>query len=396
MTARTPTVVYRLPPLYPKQREAIYDPARFVVVEASTKSGKTAGCLCWLLEQAGRGPHRVCWWVAPVYAQTEIAYRRLKRGLGLGARANDSRLTLTLPNGSVLWFRSAERPDTLYGEDVHAAVLDEATRMREEAWHAVRTTLSKTEGPVRIVGNVRGRRNWVYRLARQAEAGAEGWACHRITAYDAVQAGVLQPAEVEAARAALPEAVWRELYLAEPSDDGANPFGLAHLRACVGPLSGRPPAVWGVDLAKSADWTVAVALDAEGHVCALERWQASWEHTIARLRRLIGTTPALVDATGVGDPVVERLQREIGPNVGGYVFTAQSKQQLMERLALAIQSREVRFPEGVLLDELESFEFEVTRTGVRYTAPEGLHDDCVCALALAVAARKPEVRRWFL
>ncbi len=31
----------------------------------------------------------------------------------------------------------------------------------------------------------------------------------------------------------------------------------------------------------------------------------------------------------------------------------------------------------------ESFEYEATRTGVRYTAPEGLHDDCVVALALA-------------
>ena len=33
---------------------------------------------------------------------------------------------------------------------------------------------------------------------------------------------------------------------------------------------------------------------------------------------------------------------------------------------------------------MESFEYEQTRTGVRYSAPEGLHDDCVVALALAV------------
>jgi hypothetical protein len=37
--------------------------------------------------------------------------------------------------------------------------------------------------------------------------------------------------------------------------------------------------------------------------------------------------------------------------------------------------------------ELETFEYEYTRTGVRYSAPEGLHDDCVCALALAVHKR---------
>jgi len=32
---------------------------------------------------------------------------------------------------------------------------------------------------------------------------------------------------------------------------------------------------------------------------------------------------------------------------------------------------------------MRNFEFEYTRTGVRYTAPQGLHDDAVMSLALA-------------
>jgi hypothetical protein len=30
--------------------------------------------------------------------------------------------------------------------------------------------------------------------------------------------------------------------------------------------------VFGVDLAKSVDWTVVIGLDALGRVCALDRW----------------------------------------------------------------------------------------------------------------------------
>ena len=45
------------------------------------------------------------------------------------------------------------------------------------------------------------------------------------------------------------------------------------------------------------------------------------------------------------------------------------------------------FRSGVIVKELEAFEYEYTRTGVRYSAPEGLHDDAVCALALAIAKR---------
>lgn len=56
----------------------------------------------------------------------------------------------------------------------------------------------------------------------------------------------------------------------------------------------------------------------------------------------------------------------------------------MEGLAAAIQRQEISFPDGWLRNELDTFEYEYTRTGVKYSAPEGLHDDGVCALALAV------------
>ncbi len=55
----------------------------------------------------------------------------------------------------------------------------------------------------------------------------------------------------------------------------------------------------------------------------------------------------------------------------------------MEGLAVAIQKQEIGFPDGVIANELESFEYEYTRTGVRYSAPSGMNDDAVCALALA-------------
>jgi hypothetical protein len=67
----------------------------------------------------------------------------------------------------------------------------------------------------------------------------------------------------------------------------------------------------------------------------------------------------------------------------GKKFTSQSKQQLIEGLVVAVQGLRIVFPEKYIGEEMENFEFEYTRTGVKYTAPNGLHDDCVCALALA-------------
>ena len=63
----------------------------------------------------------------------------------------------------------------------------------------------------------------------------------------------------------------------------------------------------------------------------------------------------------------------------------------MEGLATAIQQRKITFPDGFIKDELSNFEYEYTKTGVKYTAPNGLHDDCVCALALAWDLHKSAV-----
>lgn len=377
-----------LPALYPKQRAVFFDPARIVMCEASTKSGKTAGALLWLsslaLEVVGS-----YLWVAPVYPQAKMqGFERLKRLLGrdIANNPNATDLVVGLVNGSKVYFKGGDNPDSIYGADYYGAVIDEASRCKEGVWAAVRSTLTATGGPVRVIGNVRGRKNWAYRMARRAEAGEPNMAYHRLTVHDAVEGGVIPPSEVDEARRQLLPDVFRELFLAEASDDGANPFGLDAIERQVAPLSDAEPAVWGVDLAKSQDWTVAIALDSVGRACRFERWQSPWEETERRLVEMIGNTKAVVDETGVGSPIVERLQRRCGW-VEGFGFTQQSKQVLMGGLAAAIRNGEVWYPEGPIRVELESFEYDYTARGVRYSAPEGEHDDCVCALALAVHGR---------
>ncbi len=261
-------------------------------------------------------------------------------------------------------------------------MLDEASRIKEQGFWAVRSTLTATRGPIRCIGNVKGRRNWFFNLCRRAESGAPDMEYHKLIAADAVAAGVLTADEVADAKDKLPLSVFEELYLAKPSDDGGNPFGIKAIEDCCGPMSGGSPVVFGVDLAKSVDWTWPIGLDDDGAICFSERWQGPWRATKGRLADIIGGTPALIDSTGVGDPIVEDLQA-VCPCVEGFKFTSNSKQQLMEGLASDLQQGRIRGIDETLKIELESFEYEYTRTGVRYTAPEGMHDDGVCSLALA-------------
>ena len=383
------------PYLYPKQKAAFYTTARYSLTEASTKAGKTHGAIIWLTEMAVvngfKGSNH--WWVAPVSSQAEIAYRRIKNYVSPSwyiSQGGEGNRRLYFPhNGATIWFKSGDKPDSLYGEDVHDMVADEASRHKEDSWHAMRSTITATKGRFRGIGNIKGRKNWYYKLCRMAQQGNDpDMEYHSINAYDAADAGVIPHAEIENARKMLPEHIFNELYLNKPSDDGGNPFGLKAIRECtLDDFSWNEPVVFGWDLAKSVDFTVGIGLDRQGVVCRFERFQHTWQGTRTQIKEVTGKTPCAIDATGVGDPIVEDIQRDLAlignGNVEGFKFTSLSKQQLMEGLASAIQQKLIKFSGNDIIRELESFEYEITRTGVKYSAPEGLHDDCVCALALA-------------
>lgn len=382
----TATLEIEPPVLADYQRRILDSPARYTITEAATKIGKTFSHLWWLFRTAHEPPKYGAnyWWVAPVFAQAKIAFTRMRRVVAASGayKINESELYIQTPAGSTIWFKSAEKPDNLYGEDVYAAVFDEFTRAREEAWTALRTTLTSTQGPCKFIGNVRGKKNWGYKLGQRARAGEPGYEYFKITARDAVKAGILDTDEIQQAQRDLPEAAFRQLYLAEAVDDGANPFGLDFIARQVKPKSDQPVVAYGIDLAKSVDWTVVIGLDGQGRVATFDRWQGDWMQTRSRIVKLVAGKRGLIDSTGVGDPIAEDIIRAC-PGIQRYHFTATSKQQLMEGLAGSIQKGEVSVLAGVMREEMEAFEFTYSSSGVKYSAPEGSHDDCVCALALA-------------
>ena len=88
--------------------------------------------------------------------------------------------------------------------------------------------------------------------------------------------------------------------------------------------------------------------------------------------------------TEVGDPLVEQAAR-LGLPIVAFTTTNASKTAIIDALAFAFERREIQIiSDPVLVAELQSYEMERLKSGMlRYSAPEGLHDDCVMSLALA-------------
>lgn len=210
------------PNLTSYQKDFLYNPSRFTFTEASTKVGKTFSHIWWIYERAHESWNKEGynhWWVAPVYSQTKIAFKRLTYKLGrTGAYdINQSNLTITCPNGSVIHFKSADKPDNLFGEDVYSIVFDEAPRAKVDAYYALRSTITATKGKMKLIGNFGGVSNWMHQIKEKAKKD-KNYSYYKVTAWDAVKEGILEESEILQAQKDLPPKVFNQLYLAEETE----------------------------------------------------------------------------------------------------------------------------------------------------------------------------------
>ena len=380
----TPTTI-ALTKLHSGQRRVADHDARYKVVMCGRRFGKTALGI-YLICRAGLAGKRAGWF-APSYKYASEAWLEITARLGpIIARKNEQEKRLELKTGGVIEVWTLDSKDPARGRKYHLTVIDEAGIVQDllQLWQqAIRPTLVDYRGEMLMLGTPKGRRHGFIQLFnRGLNPEEEAWQSFRAPTIDNPY---IPEDEIEEARKELPPEVFAQEFEGVPMDDGVNPFGIEKIRSSFKEFEGGEVVVWGIDLARAVDYTVAIGLDAHRRAVEVHRWQASWADTKERIIELVAKVPAVVDATGVGDAIVSDLQDQ-GSMVTGYVFTQPSKLRLMQRLITAFQTDQLTLPEDQswLQAELESFEFEYTASGVRYEAPRGEHDDGVMALALAL------------
>jgi len=146
----------------------------------------------------------------------------------------------------------------------------------------------------------------------------------------------------------------------------------------------------GIDLAKYQDWTVITPFDLNTFkVLPQDRFnQIDWNLQKARIGVAYhkhNKGLAVVDATGVGDPIAEDLINQ-GINVEPFKFTELSKRELLTHLSILLEQDKIKIPKDEdLLAELDAIQWGLSDNGkTKITTVEGMTDDRVMSLALAV------------
>ena len=292
------------------------------------------------------------------------------------------------------YFRSAEVPDSCKGESVSYAWLDEPASMQAQIWEeAILPSLIDTHGKAWFTGTPKGS-NW-YRflfLKGQDPLETEYWS-HGGSSYENTleRGGYLRKIDIDAIALEMPEHTrLQEIYGVFLDDMGVVFRGVEQYASLAGLDAPEPEEryVVGVDLAKHQDFTVVCTLDLDGDVVGWERFgEVDWtlqEKRVAQASQRWNGARVLVDSTGVGDPVYDGLRR-MGCNVEGYKFTNATKADLIENLIFMLENGRIHYPKiDELVNELQVYGYKKTPSGTTvYGAPEGCHDDCVTALALA-------------
>lgn len=378
----TKEVTIRLSKPHETQARVLAERRRFNVLCCGRRWGKSALAVNLLCETALNG--KPAGYFTPTYKLLDGTYKECLLALEPIIKRKNEHQFIELITGGIIDFWSMENELAGRSRKYAIAVVDEGA-FAKNLWtlwtESIRATLADLKGSAWFLSTPKGKNDF-YKLYCKGLS-EDKWKSWQMSTYTNPY---IDDEEIDDARADLPELAFSQEYLAEFNDNVANPFGMEFIRQCIMPMSKDLPVCFGVDLAKSYDYTVIIGLDGYGHVCYFERFQNDWAMTTERIKQLPRGVAIAIDSTGVGDPIAEEVAR--GRYVDSVKFTSQSKQQLMEGLAMKIQRSEICFPDGIIRNELENFEYQYTRTGVKYSAPSGLHDDCVCALALAVSIWK--------
>ena len=368
---------------HPKQLEVLNSKARFRVMMAGRRFGKSLISQDISIDR-GINKENVAY-ITPTYQLGKIFFTEILKSLPIEIyRKNEADLVINFITGGSIRFFTGERLDALRGLKFHLVIIDEASYIPnlQEGWNnSIRPTLTDYKGKAIFLSTPKGK-NYFYSLYMKSDE--PDWESFKFTTYDNPH---IDDTEIDAAKIQLPNVVFEQEYMANPMENAANPFGSEHINKCTKELSRQPTDYYGIDLAKSVDWTVIIGMDRQGNTTEVYRFQKDWLQTKESIITICHKNkPIVIDSTGVGDAIVEDLQKHFN-SMHGFKYTATSKQQLMESLASSIHKSEISFPKGVIKDELEIFEYVFTSTGVKYSAPQGFHDDCVNALALANKCR---------
>lgn len=394
---RTITIPYNYVPR-DYQEEFLMAPQKFKVAIFHRRGGKSKTVFneqvrkTQLPELAGK----TFYYVMPTFSQCKkVVWDEMVKEhvpMEIVKKMNASELAIYYKNGSIQRFVGTDDYRNLKGINPIDVVFDEYQNVDPRAWlEVVKPILSQNGGTVTFIGTPQGH-NQLWDILQYAKQNPNSWFCSVKTVDDT---NAITEKALEIDKGIMPESLFLQEFYCSFSE-GAGSF-FKNIQSCLYEADDYPnPKHFfnlGADLAKYNDFTVLTPFDlCTFEVKKQERFnQVDWNFQkllIESTARRYNNAKLKIDRTGVGDPVVEDLERR-GLNIGddgAIVFSTRSRRDLLDNLSILIQQNKIKIPnDPELITELEAFQFVLNEHGkIEVKGRKSVHDDRVMSLALAV------------
>lgn len=368
----------------------VKNPAQTKTVAMGRRWGKTYMAGIYALTAADLGGAVA--WVVPTYRNARAPWRFAEMVLApvmRRVRINRTDKIIEFPSRGRLMVYSADNDIAIRGESFDVVIVDEAAMIREETYtDVIMPTVADRDGKLLLISTPKGR-NWFYREWQRGNQ--NGYSASWTAPSIANPMPTIRKA-AEMAKERVSERTYRQEWLAEFIDDAGGVFRRINDAIHSESISNAQPGrdyVMGVDWGKSNDYTVLTIIDtATNYVVHIDRFNMiDYTVQLGRLQSLFERFQPyaiIAESNSIGTPLIEQMQRA-GLPVRPFNTNNASKAMIIDALALAFERGDIAIPnDSTLIAELQSYEMERLSSGMlRYSAPSGMHDDCVMSLALA-------------
>jgi len=385
--------------LYNKQQEVVDNIIRgtemYHTLVWGRQSGKSTTILGLILYFSINKSKSSTLFVAPVYSQVSKLQQQVIDALeptGVIKSANKSSYEIRLVNGSVIYFRSAERADNIRGLAVEYLYIDEAQDISTAAFQkSILPTITAVGKHCVICGTPKAKNFFwdYYQYGRSSEYPL--YTSYNIPSWESPY---VSEEFIDEAKKSLPERVFQQEFGAEfIEDDGVVFKGLNNVLINDNwPDKSRGMNIYAaLDVGTKDDSSVLTIIDELGRVLFIWRDRhiaySQIVDKVVNICKKWGVRDLLVESNGAGDVLYEDLKKKY-KRVTPLFQTHSSKENIIRRLISDIEDMGIELPSEKLFEplghELTIFQYEVTSTGkIKYGAPAGFHDDCVMSLAMA-------------
>lgn len=301
---------------------------------------------------------------------------------------NETEMRVTLVNGSILQLIGADNIDRVVGTNPIGVVFSEYALMKPEVWNLISPILTENGGWAVFVYTPRGQ-NHAYELLKMAEKN-ERW---YVEILPVSKTNAVPEIDLLEQKATMSAALYLQEYECDFTENASAVF--KNVRSRTYPLEEYVHNDFGlyqvgVDLAKANDFTVLTPFDLTTFKVGPQDSFNLIDYTLQKskieaafYRHNKGRI--IMDATGVGSPVVDDLLNK-GINIAPFTFTYNSRNELLINLQILLEQDKIKIPDDPeLIEQLEAAVWDLTASGrTKITVPDDKHDDRMMSLALAV------------